>query len=649
MEQSSSSVRRCRIAVSALALALAAASLFAPNAGAELVRINAHQVAGVTPVVGINPASIPGSFATQRNPAAVSPESALATYHGGPVLHGSRPFLIFWDPNGQIPAATKAVLERYFTDVAAASGTSSNTLGVDRQYTDATGFAAYRQVFTSSQAITDTQQYPPASAQCTESSGGFTETACLFDRQIRAEIVRVVAADGLPTGITGDAPIYFVVTPPTVNSCMEGNQTCADSDFCGYHSSFTDDGNTVLYADIPTLLAADAPKECQHDGNSQVQDPNGDQIGDVVIKYMSHEDNEAITDPLEDAWYNDASGNEIADTCNASGPLSLTKDTDPNAFNPTLGGSAASGSLFDQVINDDEYYTQSVWSNGALDCEMRPTGPATISAGFSLPASIAAGKAATFDPSASTSTSPGGFSSTTWNFGDGASDFSRGAPSALTHSYAAAGTYTATLTLVDALGDVASASHTITVRGAPSAAFTVGTSHARAATPVPFDGTSSSELGGTAITGWLWSFGDSSTANGAAAAHIYTRAGIYDVTLTVTDAFGTTATVTHPLTVWGSPTAVIRVRTAHPAARAPVSLTARRSRDVGSVLVREVWRFGDGRTATAMSVRHRYRRPGRYRLTLTVTDRSGATSIARKILIVKTSSRRRGSTTHRVR
>jgi PKD repeat protein len=199
------------------------------------------------------------------------------------------------------------------------------------------------------------------------------------------------------------------------------------------------------------------------------------------------------------------------------------------------------------------------------------------------------------------------------------------------------------LTLVDALGDVASASHTITVRGAPSAAFTVGTSHARAGIPVTFDGASSSEPGGTAIAGWDWSFGDSSTANGAAAAHIYTTAGVYDVTLTVSDAFGTTATVTHPLTVWGSPSAVIRVRTAHPAAHAPVSLTARRSRDVGSTLVREVWRFGDGRTAKGMIVRHRYRRRGRYRLTLIVTDRSGATSIAHKILIVKAPAHRRGS------
>src|SRR5262249_35724716 len=160
----------------------------------------------------------------------------------------------------------------------------------------------------------------------------------------------------------------------TVNSCMQA-QSCADNSFCGYHSSFSDHGNTVLYADIPTLLAADAPKECQHDGNSLVQEPNGDQIGDVAIKYMSHEDNEAITDPLLNAWYNAATGNEISDTCNASSStLNLAKESDPNAFEPTLGGSASSGTLFDQLINGDEYYTQSVWSNGALDCEMQPAG-----------------------------------------------------------------------------------------------------------------------------------------------------------------------------------------------------------------------------------------------------------------------------------
>ncbi len=584
----------------------------------------------MTPIAGINPASIPGSIATARRGAAMSPQTAVAAYHGGPVLHGSMPFLIFWDPDDQIPAATKALLERYFADVAADSGRSSNIFGVDRQYTDRAGYADYRQVWMPTQAITDTQPYPPPSSQCSENSG-FTETTCLIDRQLQAEVVRVVAADGLPTGVTGNAPIYFVVTPPTVNSCLQG-QSCADNSFCGYHSSFEVAGKTVLYADIPTLLAADAPKECQQDGNSEVQEPNGDQIGDVVIKYMSHEDNETITDPLQNAWYNDASGNELADTCNGTGAkLNLPNNTDPNAFLPTLGGSAAAGTLFDQLINGDEYYGQSVWSNGALDCEMRPPGEDGIGPAFALPAIVPVATAASFDPSASTST--GGFSSSTWNFGDGTTVFARGAPTAITHAYTAASRYLVTLTLVDTFGNVATVSHPITVHAAPAAAFTIGSGHARVGIPVSFDGSSSSEAGAVAITGFKWEFGDSSSATGVAPVHTYTEAGAYEVTLTVTDAVGATATVSHRVTVSGSPSAVIKVTKTRSAAR--VSLSAARSSDVGSSLASEAWQFGDGTTGSGLTVIHRYRRPGHYRLTLIVTDRSGATSVATKVVTVR--------------
>ncbi len=168
---------------------------------------------------------------------------------------------------------------------------------------------------------------------------------------------------------------------------------------------------------------------------------------------------------------------------------------------------------------------------------------------------------------------------------------------------------------------------------APSAAFTVGTPQARAGTPVQFDGSPSSEPGAVAIMGFHWDFGDSSSASGTAPVHTYADAGTYDVTLTVTDAVGASAAISHPVTVSGSPSAVIKVTTTHSAAR--VSLSAARSSDVGSSLASEVWQFGDGTSGSGLTVIHRYRRPGRYRLTLIVTDRSGATSIARRVVIVR--------------
>ena len=234
---------------------LAAASIFAPSAGAVLVRVGPHQVAGVTPISGVNPASAPGSFAKPGSLAGSEFSSnGNLDYNGGPILHASSPFLIFWDPGSQLSAADKTLFERYFADVAHDSGLATNVYSVDRQFTDASGFADDSQSWSAGHAIVDTHAYPPLASQCDENAG-FTETACLFDSQIQAEVQRVVAADGLPTGLSGSAPIYFVITPPAVNSCFSDDATCADNFFCAYHSSFTDGASTALYANIPTLLA----------------------------------------------------------------------------------------------------------------------------------------------------------------------------------------------------------------------------------------------------------------------------------------------------------------------------------------------------------------------------------------------------------
>src|SRR5437868_1174933 len=58
---------------------------------------------------------------------------------------------------------------------------------------------------------------------------------------------------------------------------------------------------------------------------------------------------------------------------------------------------------------------------------------------------------------------------------------------------------------------------------------------------VVFDGTNSSDPGGTAIT-YAWNFGDGASGTGATPSHIYTANGMYTVTLTVTNASGSPST-----------------------------------------------------------------------------------------------------------
>ncbi len=601
--------------------AVAALGVFAPSAGAVLIHVRPGQVAGIAPRANVAVSSIPGSFARRAGASAFAGGGNL-DYHGGPVLHATAPFLIFWDPGHEISASSKALYGRYLADAAAVSGAATNVFSVDRQYTDATGFAGSAQSFAPSQAITDTQAYP-TTGNCSET--WYPETTCLYDSQLQAEISRLIGANSLPTGITGYAPIYFVVTPPNVNSCLADNGTCADNVFCAYHSSYTDAGSTVLYADIPTVFAANDPKGCQADGNAVVQNPNGDPITDVALTYMSHEFNETITDPVNSSgWYDSATGQEDGDNCNFFGGFDPAAGSNPNAFTPYLGGSASAGTLFNQAINGDRYYTQSEWSNGEGTCKLQPTAMA-LSAALAGPSSAAPGTTVSFDPSASTSS--GGYTSTTWNFGDGTQSFSASAPTPTSHTYSAYGTYTVTVTVVDSYGNLSTASDALAIHGPLTAAFTASSPVVAVGAPVSFDGSTSSQPGGS-ISSYSWDFGDGTSSTGAGTSHAYAVPGIYTARLTVNDASGGSASASQVIHVSSVASAGIAKTRRKAIAGVRFSFSGSPSQDAGAPLAGYRWSFGDGGHASGISPAHTFAKVGTYHVTLTVTDATGAISAA---------------------
>ncbi len=126
--------------------------------------------------------------------------------------------------------------------------------------------------------------------------------------------------------------------------------------------------------------------------------------------------------------------------------------------------------------------------------------------------------AATFDGSGSTDPD-GTIAGYSWDFGDSTALGSGDNPS---HTYAAAGTYTVTLTVTDDDGATGTISHDITVAAeppnqAPTAAFTSSSTFLAAS----FDGTGSTDPDGT-IAGYAWNFGDNTAAGswGQAVAHL---------------------------------------------------------------------------------------------------------------------------------
>jgi hypothetical protein len=461
----------------------------------------------------------------RRAAAASAPRASTITgegflsYLGGPVLHSSAPYLVFWTPSGEsIPARSRSLMARYFTDVAADSGKVSNVFGVLRQYYDRTGFADYRQTFDPRrQVIIDRRPYPqrdPTACPYVSPVAWVpaawppgTHATCISDAQIRSELQRLITADRLPTagshraafpgqgfpfpgllgeGIPGNpigghlsanAPIYFVVLPANVEFCYFRGTQCTANLQWGYHLSFTDaQGNVVLYAPISMDPNAGGPPPPPFSGRCDlgvtgVQEPNRDR-GDCAINTLSHEDSETITDPIGDVshsgWFativNDIVGQESGDACVGYGSFDPAHGRNPDAYAPTLGGSAAAGTLYTQLINRHRYYTQSEWSNGNANCEMRPS-PGRIIPRFAAPRRpVKVGRSLRFDPAVSRSRNP--LSSATWQFGDGSPTAFFSASATLTsveHRYRKPGRYTVTLTLVDDHGSLKTTTRLVTV------------------------------------------------------------------------------------------------------------------------------------------------------------------------------------------
>ncbi|MGA1874628.1 MAG: PKD domain-containing protein [bacterium] len=141
-----------------------------------------------------------------------------------------------------------------------------------------------------------------------------------------------------------------------------------------------------------------------------------------------------------------------------------------------------------------------------------------------------------------------------------------------------------------------------------------------------FSGVSAYDPDGS-IARYQWNFGDGSTAEGILAAHTYRMAGMYPVTLTVTDNEGAESTDTIA-TITINPPNQLPVAEAGLDQTVPVSQTVSfsgsGSHDPDGTITHYLWHFGDGMTAEGEDTSHVYDTEGTYQVLLTVTDNSGA-------------------------
>jgi hypothetical protein len=242
-------------------------------------------------------------------------------------------------PSLTFDANYETLINRYFTDVAAASVAHAvdNVYSTDTQYFSNPGHVNIQYDSTFGGSFVSHDQLPANG--CDDGVDAF----CLTDQQLQAEIQNVLTTKGwhgTPTNM------FFLMTPDGVGSCTDSSGTvCSSNFFCAYHSDFVD-------ASSEDVIYANEPYEGTIGGCANPFDqgfPN-DVDADTTINTISHEHNEAITDPFGTAWFaDDGNGDENGDLC-AFG------------FGTQLGGTPGVDS-WNQVINGHKYELQEEFSN----------------------------------------------------------------------------------------------------------------------------------------------------------------------------------------------------------------------------------------------------------------------------------------------
>ena len=218
-----------------------------------------------------------------------------------------------------------------------------------------------------------------------------------------------------------------------------------------------------------------------------------------------------------------------------------------------------------------------------------------------------------------------------WDFGDGNTSTVQNP----THTYAAPGIYTVSLTVKN---HTTGCDYTKTIPiqlALEHAAFTESARIICRNTPVDFEAQS---FRNQDVAAYNWDYGDGSTGTGKKSSHIYTTAGTYTVRLIITDVLGCRDTLIKPLHIRvDGPTAGFNIPAAGTCSMAPALFNDMSTTDGTHAISTWTWNFGDGNTVvfTAPPFIHQYNTAGVYDIRLKVTDSQGCVdSIFRQAAIM---------------
>jgi PKD repeat protein len=222
--------------------------------------------------------------------------------------------------------------------------------------------------------------------------------------------------------------------------------------------------------------------------------------------------------------------------------------------------------------------------------------------------------------------SPGTASITSrlWSFGDGGTSTAQN-PS---HTYAAAGSYTVSLTVTTSVGSDGETKTDYIVATQPPTADFSGTPRT-GDQPLTVQFSDLSTAGSAPITAWSWSFGDGGTSTVQNPSHVYATADTFTVALFVSTADGTdTETKADYITVLEPPAPPVAAFSGTPTSGpAPLGVQFSDLSTPGTAPITTwSWSFGDGGTSTTQNPSHTYLLPGAYSVSLAVTTADGTDS-----------------------
>lgn len=250
------------------------------------------------------------------------------SYHGGPVMKGNpvHAYVIWygnWSGSGSNTAATRSLIEHFLGTIG-----GSNIEKVNTTYGDSSGNVSGNVSFSGSTIVSSSTN--------------------LSDSGVETQVANAISSGRLPKDTNG---VYFVLSSSNIS---ETSGFCTQ--YCGWHTHATISSSDIKYAFVGN------PDRCPSGCEIQTTGPNSPATGvggaDGMANVISHELEEAISDPDLNAWF-DSNGEENADKCNFN--FGTTSTCNANGLCSTAGTSAKA--KYNQTFGNNDWMLQQNWRN----------------------------------------------------------------------------------------------------------------------------------------------------------------------------------------------------------------------------------------------------------------------------------------------